>query len=467
MTFTLVRGGTVLDCTGAAPKNNTAVLIQGNRIVKIGPEAALKAYAADHAPQLNTIDATGMTVMPGIIDVHVHVSYGDVTSAEELNLYTSAEYRTLRAANNVRKVLRAGVTSIVDPGGTYNVAVAIRSGINSGLIEGPRMIAAGQYISTWNGIGSPFPSWIEHPTSSFSVLRNTRDEMITEVRKQVKDGVDLIKVSGDGDTLRSAESMLGSMTLDDLKAIAEMAHLLGKRCTIHARGSRAATDAARAGFDWVIHASYITDDDIKVFVEKKTPINPTLSLLANAVEWGPDLGCSTVIVDAFKRELEAVRRGLGKAYREGIMFMAGTDTGQSAVPYGEWHAREMEHLQNYLGMSTMDALLTGTKNAAFAMGMEKDIGTLEEGKLADLLVVNGDPLADITVLQDKSRLKVIMKDGKVVDTMTPLPDPTIYRWEKPQRIWSDSRTATQDFVRKHATNKPAWIQRLEESGGEH
>lgn len=462
MSYTLVTGGTILDCTGAKPKERTALLVEGNRIAKIGPEAKLRAFAESKSPALETIDASGMTVMPGMIDCHVHVSYGDVTSAEELNLYTSAEYRTLRAANNVRKVLRAGVTSIVDPGGTYNVAVAIRSGINAGLIEGPRMICAGQYISTYNGIGSPFPTWVEHPVSSFSVIRNTRDEMITEVRKQIKDGVDLIKVSGDGDTLRSAESMLGSVTLDDLKAIAEMAHLLGKRCTIHARGSRAATDASRAGFDWVIHASWITDDDVGVFVKNRTPINPTISLLANAVEWGPDLGCPEVIIDAFKRELDAVRRGLGKAHREGIMFLAGTDTGQSSVPYGEWHAREMEHLRDHLGMSTMEALLTGTKNNAFAMGMD-DIGTLEEGKLADLIVVDGNPLADLAVLQDKSRLKVIMKDGEVIDTATPLPVPKPYRWEKPQRIWTDPRVATQDFVRRHATSKPAWMRRLSEA----
>jgi imidazolonepropionase-like amidohydrolase len=460
MSPTLITGGTVIDCTGSKPRERTAVLVDGNCIVKIGPEAEIQAFALQTYPDVTTIDAAGMTVMPGLIDVHVHTSYGDVTSAEELNLYTSAEYRALRGANNVRKVLRAGVTSIVDPGGTYNVAVAIRSAIDAGLIEGPRMIAAGQYISTYNGIGSPFPTWIEHPISAFSVLRNTRDEMITEVRKQVRDGVDLIKVSGDGDTLRSAESMLGSITLADLTAVAEMAHLLGKRCTIHARGSRAATDAARAGFDWVIHASFLTDDDLAVFFETRTPINPTLSLLANGVDWGPDLGMPQVIVDGFKRELEAAGRALSKAHRGGILIMSGTDTGQSAVPYGEWHAREMEHLMHYLGMSSMEALIAGTRNGAYALGMEGQVGTIEEGRLADILVVDGNPLADISVLQDKSRLKVIMKDGIVVDTTTPLPVPKPYRWEKPQRIWSDPRVATQEFVREHARNKPQWMKRL-------
>jgi imidazolonepropionase-like amidohydrolase len=462
MTQTLITGGTVLSCTGASPTERTAVLVNGNRIEKLGPDAELKTYAAQKYRGVRTIDATGMTVMPGLIDVHVHVSYGDITSAEELNIYTSAEYRTLRASLAVRKVLRAGVTSIVDPGSTYGVAVAIRDGINAGLIEGPRMVAAGQYITTYNGIGSIFPTWIEHPVSAFSVMRNTRDEMITEVRKQVRDGVDLIKVSGDGDHVRNSGMMLGSLTLDDLKAIADMAHLLGKRCTIHARSGRAASDAARAGFDWVIHASYLSDDDLAVFYKTRTPINPTLALLANAVEWGPDLGISDGLLDGWKRELEIAGRCLSKAYREGIRFMAGTDSGQSAVPYGEWHAREMEHLAHFLGMSTMDALMAGTRNGAYAMGLEGEVGTVEEGRLADLLIVDGNPLADVTVLQDKSRLKMIMKDGDVVDTATALPEPKRYRWEKAQLQWTDPRVATQDFVRQHATHKPGWMQRLSE-----
>ena len=111
----------------------------------------------------------------------------------------------------------------------------------------------------------------------------------------------------------------------------------------------------------------------------------------------------------------------------------------------------------YLGMSSMEAIQAGTCNAAFALGMQDEIGTLEEGKYADLLVVNGDPLADISVLQDKSRLKVIMKGGEIIDTATPLPERSEYSWEKPMLYWSDSRMPTQEFVRDHAATKPAWL----------
>jgi imidazolonepropionase-like amidohydrolase len=319
------------------------------------------------------------------------------------------------------------------------------------------MASAGRYITTFNAIGSAWPTWIEHPASSFAVLCNTRDEMITEVRREVKEGVDIIKVAGDGDTLTNERTPAGSLSLEDLTAIAEMAHRLGKKCTIHARSGEVAADAARAGFDWVLHASFMRDRDLDVFLEKRTPICPTLSLLANTLEWGPDLDVKRGILEGYKRELEAASECLSKAYKAGVMMIAGTDSGQGPVPYGEWHARELEHLMTYVGMSSMDAILAGTRNAAFTMSMQDKIGTLEEGKLADLLIVDGDPLADITVLQDKRRLKVIMKDGEIVDTKTPIPERRVYGWEKPMLYWTDRRLATQDFVQNHATSKPKWI----------
>lgn len=459
MAGTLITGGTIIDCVAGKPKKNTSLFIENGRIEKIGAADAVKAFATKRGPH-KTIDASGMTVMPGLIDAHCHVSYGDILSVEELDLYAGVEFRSLRAAYNVKKILRAGVTAICDPGSTWNISVAVRDAINCGMIEGPRMASAGRYITTFNAIGSFWPTWMEHPQSSFAVLCNTRDEMITEVRREVKDGVDIIKVAGDGDAVQShARESEGSLSADDLRAIAETTHRLGRRCTIHARTGVVAAAAAEAGFDWLIHASYLNDDQLATIVRKRTPINPTLSLLANAVDWAPELGAPAGLIEAYKRELEAASLGLSKAYKEGVMIMAGTDSGQGAVPYGEWHARELEHLMNYLGMSAMDALKAGTIYAAVATGMQNEIGTLEEGKFADILVVDGDPLADIQVLQDKTRIKVIMKGGVAIDTETPLPERTIYPWEKPMLYWNDPRLPGQDYVRAHASNKPAWMKK--------
>ncbi|MSO73872.1 MAG: amidohydrolase family protein [Alphaproteobacteria bacterium] len=460
MSGTLITGGTIIDCTGAKPKKNAALFVENGRIAKIGATEAVRAHAAKRGRH-KTIDANGLTMMPGLVDAHCHVSYGDILSVEELDLYAGVEFRAIRAAHNVRKVLRAGVTAICDPGSTWNVSVAVRDAINCGMIEGPRMASAGRYITTFNAIGSFWPTWMEHPQSSFAVLCNTRDEMITEVRREVKEGVDIVKVAGDGDAVQShARESESSLSPDDLRAIAETTHRLGRRCTIHARTGVVAAAAAEAGFDWLIHASYLNDDQLATILRTRTPINPTLSLLANAVDWAPELGAPSGLIESYKRELEAASRGLSKAHKEGILIMAGTDSGQGAVPYGEWHARELEHLMHYLGLSAMDALKAGTINAAFATGMQNEIGTLEEGKFADLLVVDGDPLVDIQVLQDKARLKVIMKGGVVIDTETPIPERTIYPWEKPMLYWNDPRLPGQDYVREHASNKPAWMKKV-------
>ena len=320
------------------------------------------------------------------------------------------------------------------------------------------MASAGRYITTFNAIGSPWPSWMEHPKSSFAVLCNTREEMVTEARREIKDGVDIVKVAGDGDVLTGEAELAGSIGLDDLRAIAEVTHRLGKVCTIHARSGRAAADAIRAGFDWIIHGSYMSEDDLDVLFRNPTPLIPTFSLLANTLDWGPDLGCSSFILDAYKEEVERLANVVARAHAEGITIIAGTDSGQGSVPYGEWHAREMEHLMTLGGLSAMEAIRAGTANAALTLGMEDEIGTLEEGKLADILVVDGDPLADIAVLQDRQRLAVVMKDGAVVDTEAPIPEPARYNWEKPMLYWQDSRMPTQDFVREHAASKPGWMQ---------
>ena len=236
-----------------------------------------------------------------------------------------------------------------------------------------------------------------------------------------------------------------------------MTHRLGKVCTIHARSGRAAADAIRAGFDWIIHGSYMADDDLDVLFRNPTPLIPTFSLLVNTLDWGPDLGTSDFILDAYKDEVERLAAVVARARAEGITIIAGTDSGQGSVPYGEWHARELEHLMTYGGLSAMEAIRAGTADAALTLGMEDEIGTLEEGKRADILVVDGDPLADIAVLQDRERLALVMKDGAVVDTATPIPEPARYNWEKPKLYWADARMPTQQFVREHATSKPRWM----------
>jgi imidazolonepropionase-like amidohydrolase len=443
----LIRGGTIIDATGNPPVAGD-VLVVDDRIAAIGPPSAVTRDLDLRDPALRIIDATGKTVMPGLIDSHCHINYGEVEAQEELDLYTPVEYRALRAAWNAEKVLRAGVTSICDPGSTGLVTVAVRDAIEAGMFIGPRVTAGGRYLSTPQSITDFYPSWIGVPPTSSGVMTRTRDEMVLEVRRQCKDGFDVVKIAGSGQSLFNvySSSEVDAFTFDELKVVVDEAHRLGRLVTTHARPGSSASNAARAGVDWIQHASYMGDEDIEVVARSGRSICPAWTLYANLIDWGREFGVPVEIVDQFKRELDIAVKTIRRAHEAGIALMAGTDSGFALTPYGEWHARELELFVDYLGLTPMEAILTATRNNAVALRNGSEVGTLESGRLADILVVDGDPLADIRVLQDRRRLAHIIKGGAMVDTTRPWPERRIWPYEKAM-ILSRGLT-TQSAVRR-------------------
>jgi len=432
----LIRGGTLIDGSGGAPVKDGAVLIEGERIRAVGSRREVEKGLELKDPVLRIIEADGKTILPGLIDSHCHLNYGEPVNEEELDLYTPMEYRALRAAWNAQKVLRAGVTSICDPGSTGLVAVAVRDALEAGMFEGPRMTAGGRYLSTPQSITDYYPTWIGVPEVSSGVLTQTPAEMVGEVRRQVKDGVDVIKVAGSGQSLFNvyASSDIEAFTQEELRVIVEETHRLGKKVTNHARSGKSAADSARVGVDWIQHASFMTEEDLEVVMKAGVPICPTWTLLANAIEWGAELGVPEVLMDEFKRELEAGVKALGRAYEAGVPLMMGSETGFAITPYGHWHTRELELFVEYLGLSPMEALLTATKHNRRAVRNGAEVGVLEAGKLADVLVVDGDPLADIRVLGERERLAVIVQGGKQVDTTRPWPERRVWPYERVMRL---------------------------------
>ncbi|MCE0767388.1 amidohydrolase family protein [Pseudonocardia kujensis] len=420
----LVENGTVIDATGAPAQAGAAVLVQGNRIHSVGTDVG--EHLVPRGEPLARIDATGRTVMPGLIDAHCHMTYGESRSEEEIDLYTSPESRTLKAAFHAHKVLRAGVTGISQPGGSYYIGVGIRDAIRDEFVLGPRMTAAGRYITTSNGLTDWFPDSVGVPEGSIGVLANTLPAMINEVRHQVKNGVDLIKL---------ADSPYGdyqAFTNDELKAVADLAHQLGKSLTIHARGSAEVGAALDAGIDWIMHGNAMTDEVIAKLAASRTPLVPTLLLLANITDYGKLVGAPVELRDGMARSLECTAETLHRAHDAGVIFTLGTDSGFAVTPYGEWHARELELLMTYAGLSPMEALQAGTVNGAKMLGLEGQIGTLEPGMIADIIIVDGDPLADIRVLQDKRNIVTVIKDGK----------PVVFDEEALSRHWPHERAIT-------------------------
>lgn len=406
----VIRHGTLIDGSGRPAVANDAMVIEGNRIRSTGrlPED-IRLEDRDH---VQVVDATGQWIMPGLIDGHCHLSFGmpqmnDVPSGRGT---TNPGFSALRAARNAQRVLRSGVTSIAVPGGTWFIDVGLRDAIAAGLCEGPRIACAGRFIVTYGSIIDNEPSWVGTPEHAIGKLANSVEEMITEVRRQCKHGVDFIKLADStwGDTQ--------TISPQELAAVAEEAHRRQVRVTIHSRGAGSTRAAAEAGLDWILHADLATAEELEVVAAAGVPLMPTLTFLQHALEVGHRYGRGPRELDTIKRNWDSAVRMLERARSLGITILCGTDSGNSPLmPYGELHAHEPAILVEYGGYTPMEAIVACTRNNAFVMGLTQELGVLEAGRLADLIILKRDPLADIRVLQGGQHLAMVIKDGRIVD----------------------------------------------------
>jgi imidazolonepropionase-like amidohydrolase len=404
--------GTLLDCTGAKPQERTSLRVEDGRIVAIwqGKDRPPRAQA----PADRTVDAAGKTVMPGLIDAHVHLSYGEGRTAEEVDVYGGPEWATLRAAWNAQKVLNAGVTTMIDPGGTYYVGPAVRDAIANGMFAGPRICTAGRHICADGAFADYFPSVLGLPDSAEGVLCGTKADMLREVRQQVKNRVDFIKLSGDSQAQESNGEAGPCFSDEEMHAIIDMAHQLGRKVTVHARYAETIVAMVRHKVDWVIHASHLRAQDVSYVRDAGVFLCPTVTFAQNIIDFGADCGSEPGHVDFRRREVDGLVTTYRRAYAAGIPIMAGTESGFSMCPYGEWHAKEIELLVDLFGMSTMDAILAMTRNNAQAIGWDKDVGTLTLGRYGDILLVDGNPIDDVRILQNPHKIVAIFKGGEEI-----------------------------------------------------
>ena len=406
----VIRNGTLIDGSGAPAAPNTAVVIQGNRISSVGELPG--GVNLEDTDKVDVIDADGQWIMPGLIDGHCHLSFG----MPAVQGYASARgtinpgFSAIRAAKNAQTILRSGVTSVSIPGGTWFIEVGLRDAINAGLIEGPRIYTAGRFIITYGSIADSEPSWVGAPEHTYGVLANNVTDMITEVRRQTKHGVDFIKLADStwGDTQTIAK--------EEIAAVVEEAHRRNARIAIHSRGAGSTQAAAEAGVDWIMHADLATERELYAVAEAGVRIMPTMTFLFEALEVGKEKGRSDAELDVIKRNADNAVTVLQTARSLGIQVMSGTDTGNSPVmPYGVLHAHEAEVMVKFGGYTPMEAITASTKDNAYSVGMEGELGVIESGKLADLLILDADPLEDIRVLQGGKHLSSLIKNGRRID----------------------------------------------------
>ena len=426
----LISGGNVIDGTGSQPQPKTDVLIEGDRIVGVGKNLAVEKF---NGSELRRIDATGLTVMPGLIDAHTHITLGEPRTNDELFLHRDPATAAILAAYNVRKVLRAGVTSMLDVDGIFNIGPALRDSINAGVVEGPTMKSGSYALMTAVGgtAGKLIP---DSGTAGYAEVVRNKEETVLAVRRQVKGGADCIKIHVTGSIpTRSGEIQV--WTREELKVVCDTAHDLGVRVTAHCRGDKATLDAVMAGVDIVWHASFLGDASLEAIIEKKVPVGPVFTFLANLSEFGHKAGATSSAKSIFAGELENTGAKLRKAYDAGVKLLCGSESGFSMTPYGHWHAREMEVFVQHLGMTPLQAITCGTKDNAIALDEDGETGCIAAGYRADVLALDGDPSKNISLLGDKSLFRHLLCRGKVIE-LSPIEPRAMLRGEQASG-WSD------------------------------
>ena len=403
-----IKGGRVIDGSGTEPLENGVVLIEGKEIAGVGRQEEL-----DIPPDAEVLDATGKTVMPGLIDAHVHITMTEFDIQRMLTTpFSLTFYETIQ---NMQATLEAGVTTARDASGAD---LGVKLAVERGLIAGPRLIISVGMLSQTGGHGDDYmPLGVEVPLMP---LYPGRPDLICDgpaearraTRLAIRAGADVIKIASSGGVLSpTTEPDVAQFRMDELHAIVEEAHAAHKRVMSHAQSKSGIFNALKAGVESIEHGIYVDDECIELMLAQGSYLVPTLYAPAAVLELAertgrmPEWGLRKT-----RQVIEVHRENISRAAEAGVKIVMGTDSGIDG--HGS-NARELTMLTQ-AGLTPMQAIVASTQTAAECLALGDKIGTLETGKLADLLIVDGDPLTDIKVLEDKTRLKVVMKDGQIV-----------------------------------------------------
>ena len=397
-------GGTVIDGTGAAPKSAT-VVIDGSRIAHLGGDAPANA---------EVIDVRGRWILPGLIDTHVHLTSQAGPEGRETrnwSLVTFEEEQVLHGAANARKALLAGFTTVREMSGA-RAEIAIKHAMDDFVLEGARVVVAG-FVGMTGGHGYLFtPPAVER--RPFPVADGV-DACRAAVRTHARDGADQIKICTSGGVLSMGDkSEWRNYTDEETRAIVDEAHALAMRVAAHAHTRAGIAQALDAGVDSIEHGSQLDERLAERMAKAGTRLSATLAIHEQIRLHGKERGVSAESLAKAEALHEARLRAVRVAKTAGVRIMCGTDS-SSVLPFGQ-HAWELELLCSEGGFTPMQAIAAATSVAAEGLGIAQETGTLERGKFADLVVVDGDPLADITLLRDSKHIRTVFREGrKLVD----------------------------------------------------
>lgn len=380
-------GGTVFVGDGRVLDQAT-VLVEGNRISKV-------SAAGTRIPRGSAkVDLGGRMLLPGFIDCHTHLVFPCRPDPYRSALSEDRAVVAWKAANNSRRTLMAGVTSVRDLGGLDGVDVALRDAIEQGHVIGPRMQASRRLICMIGGHTCEIGRQVLGP-----------DDARAAVREQIAGGADVIKLIATGSciALPGVEPGMAELSFEEMGAAVEVAHKAGRRVATHAQGTTGILNAVRAGTDTIEHGVYLTEEAAVLMRQRRVALVPTLSARFVPHPRGTPTAVKGLARQTKKRHIESVLM----AHAAGVAIALGADPPETE------HGANLNDLVFLvdIGLTPEEALIAGTRTAATVLGWDERLGTVEEGKLADLVVIEGDPLADITLLTRPEAILMVMKDG--------------------------------------------------------
>ena len=406
----LIHNGTVVDGTGTQPIVDGVVVIEAGKLAYVGP-----AHGAPVLPEsVARIDARGGTILPGLVEAHFHATYFNIAALEDLDIKYPVEYVSLLASVNARLALECGYTAARSGGCLFNVDFWLKKAIEEDLIPGPRLSASGREICSAGGLMDWNPEFRKIGMEGLVFIVNGQEDARKAVRALVKDGVEWVKTypTGDAASPDINDHHTLCMTFDEMHAVVRTAHNHGLKVTGHCRATEGIKNALRAGYDCIEHGTFMDDEALDLLLQRDVPCVPALYFEKASIERGPEFGLSQRVIDGHQETLDGGIESARRILRAGGRLGMGGDYGFGWNPHGDY-ARELTFFVQDVGFTPLEVITCATKTGAEIMGRGDEFGTLEPGKLADVLIVDGDVLADIRLLEDRSKFIAVLQGGVI------------------------------------------------------
>jgi len=407
---TVIKNGQLVDGTGADAVANAAVVLTDGVITFVGAEADLPEVPAD----AEQIDARGGTIMPGLVEAHFHATYFNIEALEDLDIKYPVEYVSLLSSVNCRLALECGYTAARSGGCLFNVDYWLRNAIEADLIPGPRLSPSGREICSAGGLMDWNPEFRKIGMEGLVFIINGVEDARRAVRSLVKDGVEWVKTypTGDAAAPDTNDHHTLCMTFEEMNAVVQTAHNHGMKVTGHCRATEGIKNALRAGYDTLEHGTFMDDEAMDLLLERDVPVVPALYFEKASVIHGPDFGLPPAVIDGHQETLDGGAESALRILRAGGRLGMGGDYGFGWNPHGDY-AKELTFFTKEVGFTPVETIMCATKTGAEIMGRGDEFGTLEVGKQGDVLVVDGDVVADISILEDRDRFLAVMQSGVI------------------------------------------------------